>query len=135
MDAAIREATFRHFKAQIAVSYWLEISPQPPGMAAISAAHFQDIAKASGGDHAKLRTFSLQQRIGANRRAMHHRRHASRPAKRAKAREKTGSLISALAWYFRSLEARLCRIKQEQIGEGTTDINADNRAIHDARLP
>jgi hypothetical protein len=66
---------------------------------------------------------------------MHHCRHASRPAKRAKAREKTGSLISALAWYFRGLKAPRRGIEQEQIGEGTTDINAENRAIHDARLP
>ena len=87
VDAAVSQATFRHFQAQITVSYWLEISPQPPGVATISAAHFQHIAKASGGDHAKLGTLSFKQRIGANRRAMHHRRHAGSTAKRAQAGE------------------------------------------------
>jgi hypothetical protein len=113
----------------------LEITPKPPGVAAISAAHFQHIAKASRGDHAKLGTLPFQQRIGANRRAMHHRSHARRATKRAQAREKAGSLITALAWYFRSLEAPSHRIKQEKIRKGATDINANNRAAHDARLP
>jgi hypothetical protein len=104
-------------------------------VATISAAHFQDIAKTGRGDHAKLATLSLKQRIGANRRAMHHRRHARRAPKRAKAREKTRSLITALAWHFRGLKTPCRGIKQKQIGEGATDINADNCAAHDARFP
>jgi hypothetical protein len=99
-------------------------------VAAISAAHFKHIAKASGGDNAKLRTLSLKQRIGANGRAMHHRRHASSTAKRAQAREKAGCLITALAWHFRCLKVACCWIEQEQIGEGATDINANNCAAH-----
>ena len=83
VDATIGQATFRHFHAQITVSNRLEITPQPPGVAPISAAHFQHIAKASRGDHAKLGTLSFEQRIGANRRAMHHRRHAASTAQGA----------------------------------------------------
>ena len=135
VDAAVSQATFRHFQAQITVSYWLEITPKPPGVAAISAAHFKHIAKASGGDNAKLGTFSFQQRIGANRCAMHHRRHAASTTKRAQACEKAGSLIATLAWYFRGLKAPRRRIEQEKIREGATDINADNCTTHDARLP
>jgi hypothetical protein len=66
---------------------------------------------------------------------MHHRGHARSATKRAQAREKTGSLIAALAWYFRGLKTPRRGIEQEQIGEGATDINANNRAAHDTRFP
>ena len=56
-------------------------------MTAVSTAHFQHIAKASGSDHAKLRTLSFQQGIGANRGAMHHRCHTCRTAQGAQASE------------------------------------------------
>jgi hypothetical protein len=74
-------------------------------VAAVSTAHFQHIAKAGGGDHAKLGALAFQKRIGANRGAMHHRRHAGRAAQGAQASKETACLITALAWYFRGLKA------------------------------
>jgi hypothetical protein len=99
-------------------------------VAAISAAHFQHIAKASRGDHAKFRAFAFQQSIRTNRGAMNHRCHARCTAKRTQTGQEAGCLITALTWHFRGLKVACCWIEQKKIGEGATDINADNRAAH-----
>ena len=72
-DAAVGERALVHFDAHVAVGDRDEIAPQAPGAAAVAPAHFEHVAKAARGDDADLRAAPFEQRVGADRGAVHDR--------------------------------------------------------------
>ena len=68
---AVGKRPLVRFDAHVAVSDRDEITPQTPGMAAIPPAHFEHIAKTPRSDDANLGAAPLEQRVRADRRAVH----------------------------------------------------------------
>ena len=69
----VRQDPLVDLDAHVAIGDRRKIAPETPGARPIAAAHLQDVAKAAGRDHADPRALTLQQRVGAHRRAMHDR--------------------------------------------------------------
>ncbi len=109
---------------------WATKSPhRPQVLPTVAAAHLQHIAEARRGDDADARALALQQRVGADRRAMddgpasarQRRRSSSGPSRKptASSPRLDGTLADAEA-------SRTPRPGPEQVGEGAADIDADN---------
>ena len=69
-DGPVGQHAFAHLDAALARHHRLELAPQAPGLRPVAPAHLQHVAKAFGRDDAGLAALALQQRIGADRRAM-----------------------------------------------------------------
>jgi hypothetical protein len=127
-NAAVSKRALIDFETEVAVDHRNEIAPQPPGMAAVAAAHFQHIAKSARGDQTDPSPFAFQQRVRADRRAVHHGSKGGDTAQLIQTVEKAGRFIAAL-------RGHLCRSKRacglvvpEKIREGAADIDTDDSA-------
>ena len=94
----------------------------------VAAAHLQHVAKAARGDDADARALALQQRVGADRGAVHDRADAGRrrPARSRpfmKPRASSPRCDGTLA----VRNVRVCFVEQEQVGEGAADVDADDQ--------
>jgi hypothetical protein len=87
-SASVRSST------QVAIGDRREIAPQAPGTAPVAAAHLQHVTKTARRDDADPGAAPLQQRVGADRGAVHDRA-LCHVADRRKAIEKTACLIAA----------------------------------------
>src|SRR5262249_57909458 len=106
---------------------------EPPGAAAVAPAHLQGVAKAARRDHADLRTAPLEQRVGADRGAVHDRADRGRAAQRREAVGEADRLVAAARRHLGGTEAAARGIEPEQVGEGAADVDADDDiAAHDA---
>src|SRR4029079_10360167 len=104
------------------------IAPEAPGAAAVAAAHLQRVAKAFGGDDADLWAAPLQQRIGADGRAMHNRPHTGRATERLQPIQEAQGFIAAIRRHLCRAELALAGIKHEQVGKGSADVDSDDDA-------
>ena len=95
VNAAVGQCPLIHLDAHVTFSDRNKIAPQAPGLPPIPPAHFQCVAEATRRDDADLRTAALQQRVGADGRAVHDGIHASGTAQRIQAIEKTDRLVAA----------------------------------------
>jgi hypothetical protein len=127
-----RPASARHLQPQVAGHDGLEIAPQPQVSRPVAAAHLQHVAEAMGGDDADARALALQQRVGADRGAVHdggdvaeirHRR-AAMPFRSPPPRRRGGRHLGDV----RALPVASSSAKQ--VGEGAADIDADMRPAH-----
>ena len=132
----VGQHAFAHLDAPLARDHRLELAPQAPGLRTITAAHFQHVAKSFRGDDACLAALALQQRVGADRRAVNDG---------ADLRQVAGALAHAVEEAVRFATA--CRrhladprtsarfIQEEQVGERPADVHTDDQlARHAAPL-
>ncbi len=135
-DRAIGEHALLHLAAHVARDDGREIARQAPGFGAIAAAHFQHVAEALGGDQPDARNLPFEQRIGADRRAMHDGAEISDPAEHLETVKETHGLIAAIGRHFRGAKLARFAIHQEEIGEGAADIDTnDARTTHHEAFP
>ncbi len=130
-DGPIRERPLVDLDAQVAFGDRDKIAPQPPGPAAVAAAHFQHVAEAACRDHPDARAAPLQDCVGADRRAVHDRALGDRPVEspqRGKGIEETPRFIAAMGWDLARAERAVCWIEHEQIGESAAHVDADDDA-------
>ena len=126
-DGAISERAFVDLEPQVAIGDREEFSPQSPGLAAVAPAHLQHVAEAAGGDHADARAAPFQQRVGADRGAVHDRAEAFDVSQGLQALQKARRLVAAVRRHFGDAEAARRLVETKQIGEGAADVDADGR--------
>ena len=119
-----------HLEPHVAIGDRDEIAPQAPGAAAVAAAHLQRVAKPARGDDADFRPAPFQQRVGADRGAMHDRLHARRAAQRRSPLRNPSASSPRRDGTFARAERAASGIQQEQVGERAADIDPDNDATH-----
>ncbi len=123
------------FDREIALDDGNEIAAQAPGARPVAAAHFQHVAKAWRRDEADPRALAFEQRVGADRRAMHDGAEVGDAAERFEPGEEALRLVAALRRRLGRDEAAGRAVKQHEVGEGAADIDADqSRARSSARL-
>ena len=127
-NAAIGQGAFGHFHPHVALDHGDEIAGQPPGVAAITPAHFQRVAKAGRGDQADAGAFAFEQRIGAHRGAVHDGAEIGHRPELPQAFQKPHRLIAAIGRHLAGLELAGIGVEIEQIGERAADIDANHRA-------
>ena len=126
-DRAVRQRALAHFEPHVAVGDRREIAPQAPGAAPVAPAHLQHVAEAARRDDADLRPAPLQQRVGADGRAVHDRS-LRRAADRAQAVEEALRLVAAPRRHLGGRERARRGIEAEQVGERAADIDPDDHA-------
>ena len=126
-DRAVRERALGDLQPHVAVGDRDEVPPQAPGAAAIAAAHFEHVAKAARRDDADLRPAPLQQRVGADRGAVHDRALRG-AADRGEAVEKALRLVAAPRGHLRGRERARGGVEAEQVGERAADVDPDDHA-------
>ena len=127
-DAAVGERALVDLDAHVAVGDRDEIAPQAPGARAVAPAHLEDVAEAARRDDADLRPAPFQERIGADGGAVHDRADGGHAAERAQAVEEALRLVAATRGHLGGAEYPRRRIEQEQVGEGSADVDADDCA-------
>jgi hypothetical protein len=126
-DAAVGERALVDFDAHVAVGDRDEIAPQAPGPPAVAPAHLEHVTEAAGRDDADLRPAPFQERIGADRGAVHDRADGAHAAERAQAVEEALRLVAATRGHFGGAECSCRRVEQKQVGESPAYIDADDR--------
>ncbi len=124
---AIGQRALGHLDAQVAVGDGGEVAPQAPGVGAVAAAHFQHVAEAGRGDDADARALALQQRIGADRGAMDDGAERGERPEGLQALEEADGLVAAVRGDLGGAERARRLVEKEQVGEGATDIDANER--------
>ena len=127
-DRAVGARALVHLDPEIAVHHRHEVAPEAPGAGPVTPAHLQHVAEAARGDQADAGTFPFQKRIGADRRAVHHRGEAADTAHRVQAVEEAGRLVAAPRRHLAGAERPRRWIEREEVGEGAADIHPDDRA-------
>jgi hypothetical protein len=126
-DGAVSQSSLGHLQPHVAVGDRDKIPPQAPCAAPVAPAHLQHVAEAARRDDADLRATPLQQRVGADGRAVHDGASA-RAADRGEPVEEALRLVAAPRRHFRGGERACLRVEAEQVGERAADVDADNRA-------
>src|SRR3546814_4440004 len=72
-DVCSSDLPLAHLQPAVARDHRLEDAAQAPGGGAVAAAHLQHVAEPGCGDDAGRGPAPLQQRVGADRGAVHHR--------------------------------------------------------------
>ena len=126
-DRAVGERALADLQPHVAVGDRDEVAPQPPGAAPVAAAHLQHVAETARCDDADLRAAPLQQRVGADRGAMHDRALRG-AADRGEAVEEALRLVAAPRGHLRGRERARGRIEAEQVGERAADVDPDDHA-------
>ena len=70
-DGPVRQSALADFEAQVAVDNRHEVAPESPGLPAIATTHLEYVTEPACRDEADARAFAFEQRIGADRRAVH----------------------------------------------------------------
>ncbi len=135
-DRAVGQGALGHFGAQIARDRGHEFAPQPPGLAAVAAAHLQHVAEARGHDHAGFRALALEQRVGADRRAVHDGRELGEIGLAlGDAFDEADRLVALGRGDFARLGFAGGFVEEEQIGERAAHVHADDGGSAHARAP
>jgi hypothetical protein len=103
---------------------------QAPGLGAVAAAHLQHVAETARGDDAGARHLAFEQRVGADRGAVHdggdgrgrigHARHAVHEAAR---------FLAARGGHLDDARRAVGLVEHEEVGEGAADIDADDKGF------
>ena len=112
-NAAVGERALVDLDAHVAVGDRDEIAPQAPGAPAVAPAHLEHVAEAARRDDADLRPAPFQQRIGADRGAVHDRADGGHAAERAQAVEEALRLVAATRGHLGGAERAGRRIEQK----------------------
>ena len=126
-DAAVRERALADFQPPVARHHRLEPAPQAPGLRPVAPAHFQHVAKARGGDEAGHCAGALDQRVGADRGAVHHRRdRAEIGGHGADAVEHALGRIVPRGRHLADRAGAARLVEGEHVGERAADVDADD---------
>ena len=130
-DLAAREGALADLESQVAIHDRGEIAPQTPGVAPVAPAHLDDVAKTPRRDQADAGALALEERIGADRRAVHDRGERRDLSSGAQPFQEPARLVAAMRRHLGGGEALAAFVEAEEVGEGAADVDADDRR----RLP
>ena len=123
-DAAVGEGAFGGFEAHVAVDDGNEIAPQAPGLAAVAAAHFQNVAEPGRRDQPHAGALAFEQGVGADSGAVDDGAEVLERAEGAEAGHEAGRFVAAVGRDFGGFEAAGLVVEQEHVGEGAADVDA-----------
>ena len=95
-------------------------------MGAVASTHLEHVAKSLRGDQADACALALEERIGADRRAVHDRPEAIERPESRETRDEARGLVAAMGRDLGGAEAPLRLVIEEEIGEGAPDVDADD---------
>jgi hypothetical protein len=134
-DRAIGERAFRHLDPHVTLGDRRELTPEPPGLGPVAAAHLQHVAEAGRGDDAEPRALAFQQRVRADGRAVDDRLEPRGAAQRAQPVHEAHGLVAAVGRDLGGAEAVGARVEEEQVGEGAADIDTHDGLAGHSRYP
>ena len=130
-DGAVGVGAFADFEAEVAVDGGDEGAGEAPGLAAVAAAHFEDVAEAFCGDEAGAGAFAFEEGVGAVGGAVDDGAASGQGGEGCDAGGEPVGFAAAGAGDFADfgLSARL--VIQKQIGVGATNVNANDQLGHE----
>src|SRR3546814_75659 len=141
-DVCSSDLPLAHLQPAVARDHRLEDAAQAPGGGAVAAAHLQHVAEPGCGDDAGRGPAPLQQRVGADRGAVHHRGDRGDPVDpRLDPGEDALGLVRTGRRDLADLGAAGDLVEDEDVGEGPADVDADHitsahgASAHEAALP
>ena len=133
MHRTIGKHPLAYLDASLPRDHRFELPPQSPGLRPIATTHFEHVTETFGRDHAGLAALAFEKRIGTDRRAMNDGADLRQVARAlAHAVQKPLRFTASRRRYLADPRTSARFIEKEEIGERSTDIDANNQLARHA---